>query len=191
MHPSPAQTRRIGVSAGQRGDGRGGLARPPPTGCQAGLSVGCRAGAPGSGTAQLGRCAAGAGGDRSVGAAVIAWRTTVRWASRVWRAWSSRVPMTAVTSCWTSGSTRSRTACPAGVRSTRRGGGRPGCAAASAGRLARPQGCGAAHRVFVAWPPQRQRRQLVAPGLEPAVTSSFHPLKEANTSPFSRSGTLK
>jgi hypothetical protein len=80
---------------------------------------------------------------------------------------------------------------PAGVRPTRRGGGRPGCAAASAGRLARPQGCGAAHRVFVAWPPQRQRRQLVAPGLEPAVTSSFHPLKEANTSPFSRSGTLK
>jgi hypothetical protein len=27
-----------------------------------------------------------------VGAAVIAWRTTVRWSTRVWRAWSSRGP---------------------------------------------------------------------------------------------------
>ena len=38
---------------------------------------------------------------------------------------------------------------------------------------------------------QRQRRQLTAPSLEPAVTSSFHPPKAAKTSPFSRSGTLK
>jgi hypothetical protein len=38
---------------------------------------------------------------------------------------------------------------------------------------------------------QRQRRQLTAPCLEPAVTSSFHPPKAAKTSPFSRSGTLK
>ncbi len=35
---------------------------------------------------------------------------------------------------------------------------------------------------------QRQRRQLVAPGSDPAVTSLFHPAKVANTSPFSRSG---
>jgi hypothetical protein len=38
---------------------------------------------------------------------------------------------------------------------------------------------------------QRQRRQLTAPSLEPAVTSPFHPPKAAKTSPFSRSGTLK
>lgn len=38
---------------------------------------------------------------------------------------------------------------------------------------------------------QRHRRQLTAPFLEPAVTSSFHPPKAAKTSPFSRSGTLK
>lgn len=37
---------------------------------------------------------------------------------------------------------------------------------------------------------QRQRRQLTAPGSAPAVTSPFHPAKAANTSPFSRSGTL-
>src|SRR5215207_10514742 len=39
--------------------------------------------------------------------------------------------------------------------------------------------------------PQRQRRQLIAPGWEPAVTSSFHPLKAAKTSSFSPPGTLK
>lgn len=38
---------------------------------------------------------------------------------------------------------------------------------------------------------QRQRRQLTAPGLEPAVTSPFHPLKAPKTSSFSRTGTLK
>jgi len=38
---------------------------------------------------------------------------------------------------------------------------------------------------------QRQRRQLTAPSWDPAVTSSFHPPKAANTSPSSRSGTLK
>jgi hypothetical protein len=38
---------------------------------------------------------------------------------------------------------------------------------------------------------QCQRRQLTAPGSEPAVTSPFHPLKAAKASPFSRSGTLK
>ena len=37
---------------------------------------------------------------------------------------------------------------------------------------------------------QRQRRQLTAPGSEPAVTSPFSPAKAASTSPFSRSGTL-
>ena len=37
----------------------------------------------------------------------------------------------------------------------------------------------------------RQRRQLTAPGWEPAETSLFSPAKAARTSPFSRSGTLK
>jgi hypothetical protein len=60
MHPSPAQTRRIGVSAGQ--GGRDGPGRTCPTtthgflgGTERGLSGRCS----GSGTAQLGRCAAG------------------------------------------------------------------------------------------------------------------------------------
>lgn len=192
MHPSPAQTRRIGVSAGQ--GGRDGPGRTCPTtthgflgGTERGLSGRCS----GSGTAQLGRCAVGAGGGRSVGAAASAWRTTIRRFSRVWRAWSSRMPMTAVTSCWTSGSTRSRTACPAGVRSTRtrrRSAGlrrRLSWQTHPTARLRSRSPC------VVAWSPQRQRRQLTAPGWEPAVTSSFHPLKAANTSPFSRSGTLK
>ena len=38
--------------------------------------------------------------------------------------------------------------------------------------------------------PQCHRRQLTAPGSAPAVTSPLHPAKAANTSPFSRSGTL-
>src|SRR5215813_9394011 len=40
-------------------------------------------------------------------------------------------------------------------------------------------------------PAQRQRRQLTAPGWEPAVTSPFSAPKAARTSAFSRSGTLK
>ncbi len=38
---------------------------------------------------------------------------------------------------------------------------------------------------------QRQRRQLTAPGLDPAVTSGFHPLKAPKVSSLSRLGTLK
>ena len=46
-----------------------------------GLSVGYRAGAPGSGTALLGGVRRAVGGGRSVGAAASAWRTAVRWSS--------------------------------------------------------------------------------------------------------------
>ena len=45
--------------------------------------------------------------------------------------------------------------------------------------------------VAVSHSAQCQRRQLTAPGSEPAVTSLFHPPKAAKTSPFSRSGTPK
>src|SRR5207245_1460871 len=50
---------------------------------------------------------------------------------------------------------------------------------------------GASNESRISHSAQCQRRQLIAPGSEPAVTSSFHPLKAATASPFSRSGTWK
>jgi hypothetical protein len=148
MHPSPAQTRRIGVSAGQGGrDGPGRTCATTTHGFLGGTERGLSGRCSGSGTAQLGRCAAG--GRR--------WQVGGRRGYRL--ADDGQVVQQGVEGLVVEGAHDGsdelldlvqhpvQDGLPDGVRSTRTRRRSAGLRCGIRCRLTRPQGCGAAHHV--------------------------------------------